>query len=135
MKSLAFIAVVFCLAIKCFGSGEVLWPSAYNYAYTNTTFSLSITNSSATNNQGTIKSVQHTFQNYYTATGTNTCTNSFDATADPSLSQWVNHTSFVYTATGSNEFQANGKWVAWRVRTTMLGTNGSNTNTVFYVGQ
>jgi hypothetical protein len=134
MKRFAFIAIILCLPFLS-QAAEILWPNASNMAFTNTVFSLSITNASTTNVFGTLKSQTHTFDNFYTATGTNVCTNSIDVTTDPSLTQWINVTSIVFTASGSFEYQSVGKHTGFRFRTTMLGTNANNLNSLFYMGQ
>lgn len=142
MKNLVFMAVVLCLALTC-QAGEIQRNSPTIVGYTNTTSSLTLTNAGvgtnisiiSTNNQGSLFSIYHTFQNYYTASGTNLCTNSVDSTLDPSLTQWVNETNFVNTVSGANEYSVIGSRVAFRVRTTMLGTNSTTANVWFYMGK
>ena len=110
MKALlAFIALSACVfTAKC---GELPVPaSTIGELFTNV-YSATLTNSTAfTNMQPTLFSVNHTFQFFYTATGTNTSTIAIDKTIDGA--NWIVVGTNTLVATTNFEVTATGKWWA-----------------------
>ena len=133
--TLLTIAVI---ALCCMAMAAEYWipnPPNVTAAYTNVPVFNSTTNGTYTNYQGASFSTFHTFQVNYICLGTNVCTNYFDATIDFSTNSWVPVTNFSFSASGGAIFQANGKFFMWRIRSTILSTNQTPTNEVFYLAQ
>jgi len=123
--TLFLVALALCLTTK---AGEIMSarPIATRVVFTNSIFSSNITATvTFTNTQTTTASVFHTFQLFYTPTGTNVATFYLDDTVDGSNWHTVS-TNIGGTGTNVNyELAVQGKWSQFRWRAIIGSTNSA----------
>jgi hypothetical protein len=118
------IASALCLTAKA----DITIPYQANslYIFTNTTFSSNVTATTVfTNYQGTLVSLNHTFQFNYTATGSNSTVVNLDRTTDFTANNWVPVWTNTWGVNTNVDYTYAGKWYQFRTRVNMQATNAT----------
>ena len=136
IKTILLLALVIGSMVTSHAADYLLMNNQFTKVYTNV-LSFTATNGvTVTNSQVTAASVYHTFQFFYTASGTNTTTVVTDRTVDNS--NWFPVATNTFTATASFETNYTGKWIGYRFRATFANSNAVAsipTLTIPYVAQ